>query len=89
MHASIGWNKLTTAVGHYGCHHEFTQLHVPLDDVDPDDAFSSIPYEKGFSLLYYLEELVGGAEKFEPFIKEHVKKYQYKHVTAMGVGTIV
>ena len=61
LHASIGWNKLTTAVGHYGCHHEFTQLHVPLDGgTDPDDAFSAIPYEKGFNFLYYLQNVVGG-----------------------------
>ena len=31
-----------------------------LKGVDPDDAFSSVPYEKGFALLYYLECLVGG-----------------------------
>jgi leukotriene-A4 hydrolase len=48
---------------------------VPLDDVDPDDAFSSIPYEKGYIFLYYLQELVGGPSVFEPFIKEHCKKY--------------
>lgn len=26
-----------------------------LEDVDPDDAFSSVPYEKGFNFLWYLE----------------------------------
>lgn len=32
-----------------------------LKEVDPDDAFSSIPYEKGSSLLMYLEQKLGGA----------------------------
>ena len=28
--------------------------------IDPDDAFSTVPYEKGHTLLYYLETLVSG-----------------------------
>ena len=32
--------------------------------IDPDDAFSTVPYEKGHTLLYYLETLVGGVGKF-------------------------
>ncbi|PAA93340.1 hypothetical protein BOX15_Mlig009299g2 [Macrostomum lignano] len=36
-----------------------TCLVPKLDGVDPDDAFSSVPYEKGSSLLYYIETLVG------------------------------
>jgi leukotriene-A4 hydrolase len=31
-----------------------------LQDIDPDDAFSSIPYEKGQMLLLYLEQNLGG-----------------------------
>ena len=37
-----------------------TQLVTVLKDTDPDDAFSSIPYEKGQTMLFYLEELLGG-----------------------------
>jgi leukotriene-A4 hydrolase len=37
-----------------------TQLVVNLKDTDPDDAFSSIPYEKGSALLFFLEESLGG-----------------------------
>lgn len=35
--------------------------------MDPDDAFSSIPYEKGFNFLFHLENLVGKS-KFDRFI---------------------
>lgn len=41
----------------------YTKLVPDLKGVDPDDAFSSVPYEKGFTLLYYLENLVGGPGK--------------------------
>lgn len=38
-----------------------TNLIPNLNEVDPDVAFSSVPYEKGFALLFYLEQLLGGA----------------------------
>ena len=41
-----------------------TALVVDLEDVDPDDAFSVVPYEKGAAFLWYLEELVGGPGNF-------------------------
>ena len=52
---------------HYGADHEFTQLVTDLKGKDPDDAFSSVPYEKGFNFLYHLETLVG-KQKFDQFI---------------------
>jgi leukotriene-A4 hydrolase len=37
---------LEDAVQHYGSDHKFTRLVIDLKGKDPDDAFSSIPYEK-------------------------------------------
>ena len=48
--------------------------------VDPDDAFSSVPYEKGSTFLWYLEETVGGAAKFEPFIRFYYKNFAFKSI---------
>lgn len=42
---------------------EFTKLVPDLKDCDPDDAFNSIPYEKGHTFLFYLENLLGGPGK--------------------------
>ena len=33
-----------------------TALVVNLTGVDPDDAFSTVPYEKGSAFLWYLED---------------------------------
>lgn len=44
----------------FGVNNPLTNLVPSLQDVDPDEAFSSVPYEKGFALLYHLEELMGG-----------------------------
>jgi leukotriene-A4 hydrolase len=54
-------------VEQFGHDHEFTKLVIDLKGKDPDDAFSSIPYEKGFNFLFYLENLLT-KEKFDPFI---------------------
>ena len=34
-----------------------------LTGVHPDDAYSTIPYEKGAVFLFYLETLLGGPGK--------------------------
>lgn len=56
-----------------GTDHQFTQMVWPLHGEDPDDAFSSVPYEKGFNLLNYLEGIVGTA-LFESFAKAYINE---------------
>ena len=56
-------------VNHFGADHPYTALVIKTEgDIDPDDSFSKMPYEKGFSLLFYLQSLFG-VEKFEGFLK--------------------
>ena len=50
-------------------------------DVDPDDTFSSIPYEKGFSLLWYLERIFG-VDKFEAFLKGFLEFFDFHVLTS-------
>lgn len=70
--AIIGWKALSDSVEHFGRDHEFTKLVTDLKGKDPDDAFSSIPYEKGFNFLFHLETILGKA-KFDQFIP-HVRR---------------
>ena len=44
-----------------------TALVVDLTGVDPDDAFSIVPYEKGSTFLWYLEDTVGGPCKLKRY----------------------
>lgn len=48
--------------------------------VNPEDYFSAIPYEKGYTFLYYLEELLGGAEIFEPFFASFIQRFKHQSV---------
>lgn len=59
---------------------ELTKLVVDLSNVGPDDAFSTVPYMKGSTFLRYLEELFGGAEIFEPFLKKYLDKFKYQSI---------
>lgn len=59
---------------------EVTKLVMNLTDIDPDDAFSIVPYEKGHTFLFYLEQLLGGPEVFEPYLKSYLDTYKYKSI---------
>ena len=65
------------AVALQGADHEFTKLIVNHKGVDPEDAFSAVPYEKGFHFLYYLDRLVG-REHFDRFIPHYFRTWAGK-----------
>jgi leukotriene-A4 hydrolase len=46
LSAEIGLIHLNENIEQFGVDNKFTQLVWPLRGEDPDDAFSSIPYEK-------------------------------------------
>ncbi|XP_024941988.1 leukotriene A-4 hydrolase [Cephus cinctus] len=78
--ALSGIKALREGINTIGETNQLTSLVPNLTGVDPDDAFSIVPYEKGHTFLYYLEELLGGPAEFEPFLKEHLEKFKYKSI---------
>ncbi|RMZ79388.1 hypothetical protein DV738_g3382, partial [Chaetothyriales sp. CBS 135597] len=75
--AVIGQKALRDSIAQYGEDNEFTRLVVDLKGKDPDDAFSSIPYEKGFLFLYYIETLIG-QDLFDTFIPHYFTVWRGK-----------
>ena len=65
----------------YGMNHPFSSLHPTLDGTNPDDTFSTIPYDKGFQFLSYLEDKVG-EEMFQTFLRHYILKYTEKSIVA-------
>uniref|UniRef100_A0A182YMS6 Peptidase M1 leukotriene A4 hydrolase/aminopeptidase C-terminal domain-containing protein n=1 Tax=Anopheles stephensi TaxID=30069 RepID=A0A182YMS6_ANOST len=59
---------------------ELTKLVVDLSECGPDDAFSTVPYIKGSTFLRYLEDLLGGPSKFEPFFRAYLNRFKYQSV---------
>lgn len=76
FHCIIGWYDLSSSIKSMDW--KYTSLvHNLKDGSDPDDAFSVVPYEKGSTLLYHLETLLG-QETFDPFIIHYFEKFKYK-----------
>lgn len=80
FHAILGWKALQESIEHFGQQNPLTCLVPNLKDTDPDDAFSSVPYEKGFNLLYYLETLLG-ANTFETFMRSYYQNFTHQSVS--------
>ena len=73
---------LADCVRQLGPEHRFTALVPDLSDgADPDDAFSRVPYEKGFALLTCLEDAAGGPAAFEPFLRGYLATFRRGTVT--------
>jgi leukotriene-A4 hydrolase len=58
-----------------------TCLVLDIGDDDPDDSYSIVSYEKGFTFLLYLERLVG-TPKFEAFFQAYVKRFAAQTLTS-------
>ncbi|CAI6869406.1 ANM_collapsed_G0047360.mRNA.1.CDS.1 [Saccharomyces cerevisiae] len=77
--ALIGWSDLQNSIDSMRDPERFSTLVQNLNDnTDPDDAFSTVPYEKGFNLLFHLETILGGKAEFDPFIRHYFKKFAKK-----------
>ncbi|XP_041110721.1 leukotriene A-4 hydrolase-like [Polyodon spathula] len=76
-----GWKELQDSINTFGAKSPLTNLVPDLSEVNTDEAFSSVPYEKGFALLYHLEELLGGPEVFMGFVKSYIQMFAYSSVT--------
>jgi len=79
--AIIGWKALQDSVNAFGATSPLTNLVPDLKGIDPDDAFSSVPYEKGFNFLFYLETIVG-IPAFEKFLKDYIQKFKFGSLTS-------
>lgn len=76
LSALIGWNDLSESINAMSDPDRFSTLLQDLGSkIDPDDAFSSVPYEKGFHLLFHLENKLGGPKEFDPFVKHYFQKF--------------
>lgn len=73
----VGLNNLKKTIDSIGHDQSFTSLHPNLENVNPDDCFSLVPYEKGYTLLKYLESLLG-EELFKSIFQEYIFKFEGK-----------
>lgn len=80
FNALEGLKDLKETIKAMGEKNQLTRLVTDLRGVNPDDAFSVVPYEKGHSFLFYLEQLLGGPTVFEPFLRAYIQHYKYQSI---------
>ncbi|HEY3586412.1 MAG TPA: M1 family metallopeptidase [Myxococcaceae bacterium] len=80
LHAAVGRQALDEAVVNFRDRPQLTRLRTRLQGVDPDDAFSQVPYEKGFLFLRALEDAVG-RPAFDRFLKKYMDTFRFQSVT--------
>ncbi|MBK9795492.1 MAG: M1 family metallopeptidase [Holophagaceae bacterium] len=90
--AALGWamgqKALEDSLERFKDQPELTVLRMHLEGIDPDDAFSSIPYEKGARLVAALEQEVG-EERFLRFIREYMDAFRFTSITTEQFCTFV
>lgn len=57
------------------------RLVLNIGDDDPDDTYSKVAYEKGFTFLLYLEQMVS-SDRFEDFFKAYIKAFASKTLSS-------
>ena len=78
---AIGETALKQAFERFGADSPLTKLRTELIGVDPDDAFSSIPYEKG-SRFFALLERTAGRERFDRFVADYIARFRFTSITS-------
>src|SRR6266446_1504349 len=81
----LGWatgqHELDASIERFGVDSPLTRLQMPLHGVDPDDAFSSIPYEKGARFVVAIEREVG-RERFDQFMRDYMHRFRFQSITS-------
>ncbi|CAF4118361.1 unnamed protein product, partial [Rotaria sp. Silwood2] len=79
FHAAQQWQDLKTSIDTWGPTHPYTCLVYRLNNIDPDDAYSSVQYYKGAAFLWHLEQnIVGSESKFDEFLRSYISKFERK-----------
>jgi hypothetical protein len=82
LQAAGGRNDLLAAFKNFSDTPQYTKLKTELAGVDPDDVFSSVPYEKGYLLLEEIERAVG-REAFDRFIASYIRDFAFTSITTV------
>jgi leukotriene-A4 hydrolase len=80
LQAAIGRRELDKEIARFARTPELTRLRTRLTGVDPDEAFSKVPYEKGYLFLRALEE-EAGREAFTRWLRGYLQAFRFGAVT--------
>lgn len=78
---AIGQRALDESVKRFGDGSPLTKLRTELEGIDPDESFSSIPYEKGARFVAVIENEVGRG-RFDEFMRAYMKHFRFQSITS-------
>jgi aminopeptidase N len=78
---AIGEKALEESLARFGATSPLTRLRTELSGIDPDDAFSSVPYEKGSRFVVLLER-AAGRTRFDGFMREYMTRFRFTSITS-------
>ena len=79
LHAAIGRHDLDVALERFRARPQLTRLRTDLSGVDPDEAYSTVPYEKGYLFLRRLEELAGRTA-WDGFLRAYMAAFRFQSI---------
>ncbi|XP_072975275.1 leucine aminopeptidase [Typha angustifolia] len=79
LNMGIGWRGLNRMMERFKDNMEFTKLKPNMADVDPDDVYSEVPYEKGFQFLWRIERQIG-RPAFDEFLKTYIATFKFQSI---------
>jgi len=79
VEAHLGNISMVTDMELYGMDNVYSSLHPTAKGDSPDAAFSTVPYEKGFQFLTFLESLIG-EDNFQEFLRSYILAHQQTSV---------
>jgi aminopeptidase N len=88
LHAALGFKSLEESIARFAQTPELTKLRTRLTGVDPDEAFSQVPYEKGYLFLKALEAAAGRAQ-FDALLRKWLSAHRFGAVTTDDFLTLV
>jgi leukotriene-A4 hydrolase len=77
---AIGEKALEESMARFGSSSPHTKLRGQLEGVDPDDVFSSIPYEKGARFVALVER-EAGRERFDGVMRDYIAHFRFTSIT--------
>ena len=81
LDSMVLYNTMVEDIKRFGESKSFSSLRPYLVGRHADDAFSEVPYEKGFNFLYFLETIVNkesDIDLFRKILRQYFAKFAYK-----------
>ena len=79
LHAAAGLHELEVSLLRFAQRPELTRLRTEMEGVDPDEAYSTVPYEKGYLFLRRLEELAG-RDRWDRFLRAYLDRFRFQSI---------